>query len=428
MSDHRSSIHVRLTRLGWQFAFIAVFAMVGGAIRAYNLPLVLAGLVVAALVIQWRWSRQTLLGVKLERRLPDEAFAGEPFTIRFLVTNRSGWLPAWLVRIDDAIGQRPTIGVRSWFRPWRVEPVRGMTTARCGLGVILSRSTLTTSYQCLITRRGRYDFGPATVSTGAPLGLMLASRPEPLPQSLYVFPRLLTLRHRWRNEFPARIGGNATAARRHGGHDGEFFGIRGWRNGDSRRWIHWRTTARIGEPAVRQYEQTRRFDLCVLVDAYLPSGIKPRGVIEPTMEPAEETLEWVISAAATLVMRLGPTPANRIGLVVAGRQTRSQASGGGREQTIAMLRQLTELSGTDAPDLAEAIRQVLRIGGKPRDLIVLSPRPSAAAPNDLFRPFSTSTTCRWLSAADGTLGQLVAQPSAEAPQPMTTDSAGQESV
>ena len=59
-------------------------------------------LLVAALLLQWRWARQTLVAVSVKRRLPSEAFAGQPFTVQFLITNHSRWFPAWLLRIDDA--------------------------------------------------------------------------------------------------------------------------------------------------------------------------------------------------------------------------------------------------------------------------------------------------------------------------------------
>jgi len=68
------------------------------------------------------------------------------------------------------------------------------------------------------------------------------------------------------------------------------------------------------------------------------------------------------------------TPTNKIGLVLAGERSLALASGGGRDQTIAMLRQLAELEGCAEPDLAESLRQIYRVAGRPRDLVVLSPR------------------------------------------------------
>ena len=46
----------RLTRLGFHFLFLGSFAIFGGAVRGFNLLLVLAAVLIGALLIQWRWS------------------------------------------------------------------------------------------------------------------------------------------------------------------------------------------------------------------------------------------------------------------------------------------------------------------------------------------------------------------------------------
>ena len=171
MTQREPAVRLRLTRLGWQFAFIGVFAMLGGAIRAYNLPLLLAGLLVGALLLQWRWARLTILAVTLKRRLPAEVFAEQTFTVRFLVTNHARWLPAWLLRIDDAVSAVAAPSPQGMR--WRARPAAApLSRPSCGLGVVPGGQTLTAQYDCRISRRGCYTFGPATLSSGVPLGLM----------------------------------------------------------------------------------------------------------------------------------------------------------------------------------------------------------------------------------------------------------------
>ena len=69
-------------------------------------------------------------------------------------------------------------------------------------------------------------------------------------------------------------------------------GLRTWRSGDSRRWIHWRTTARKGELMVRQFEKPSNQDLVLVVDLYQPEKAKP---------PDLENVELAVSFAGTLV-------------------------------------------------------------------------------------------------------------------------------
>jgi len=414
MSADPSPVRVRLTRLGWQFAFIGVFAMIGGAIRAYNLPLVLAGLIVATLILQWRWARHTVASIALRRRLPSESFAGQPFDVTFICTNYSRWLPSWLIRIDDKIRRIDVAAKKDWFG--RKQDVTDFETdASCGIGVVPCLKSIAGSYTCVIAKRGRYDFGPLKVSSGAPLGLLLAESSQTKRESFYVFPSRVALTRHWRRNLQSRIGGNATTARRSGVTDGEFFGIRGWQEGDSRRWIHWRTTARIGEPAVRQFEQHRRFEICIFVDAYAaePQKVTRKAKTAGQFNVEDVNLERVISVAATLATLLVATPSNRIAMVIAGNQTVTLSSGGGREQTVAMLIRLAELVPSSKPDLSEAAKQMVRVTGRPRDLVVLSTRGATEAlaqdgADQLAALLGGGLMCRWFSTHDGTIDQIAA--------------------
>ena len=212
-----STIRVRLTRLGWHFAFIGAFAMVGGAVRGFNLPLVLAGLITGAMLMNWRLARGTIDAIDCRRRLPSEAFAGRPFTVRFVLTNKHRWLPALLLRVDDHVlapsdihSPRPK-PVTRWFMAL-LRPETFGSIATCGMGRIMPLRTVVAKYECLAMRRGCYTIGPAVVSTGMPIGLLLAKKKVAEEQAIYVFPRLLSLRRDWRRHLQSRSGGTATTA------------------------------------------------------------------------------------------------------------------------------------------------------------------------------------------------------------------------
>jgi uncharacterized protein (DUF58 family) len=419
-----------MSRLGWHFIFVGTFAMMGGAIRGFNLPLVLSGLIVGALLMQWRLARRMIESVESRRRLPNEAFVGQTFTVRFLITNHSRWLPAILLRVDDQIDApvRATENPLSSGRSTTKSPFGSMSTkygfatlaswfgrestqlsASCGVGRVNANSTVVAQYDCVASQRGRYDFGDSAISTGMPLGLMVIKRAMIDTQSLYVFPRLLPLKRDWRRRLQSRTGGIATTARRSGANDGDFFGLRSWQAGDSRRWIHWRTTARIGEPAVRQFEQQKRFELCVLVDAFWVPALNsaPQPLSGSPRQLDDETLETVVSAAASIVTAIVPTPTNRVALAVAGTKNSVVTGAGSREQLSAMLRLLSDLTPTAEPDLAGVIDQLFRSVGKPQDILVISPRSMPPQAEQIRALISGRCTLRWYSTEDGTLDLLV---------------------
>ncbi len=387
-----ASVRLRLTRLGWHVLLVGVFATLGGSVRSFNLPLVLAGLIFAALITQWRWSRRVMEAIEVARRLPLEAFAGQPFAVRFLVHNRNRWLSVWALRIEDHL-----TSVSGHF-----DPVSG----NCAIGRLHESSVVEAEYECVIPRRGRYELGPAIVSTLSPFGLMEASFRLPDRGTIHVFPKLLPMHPAWRGAIQSRAGGQATTARRSGMEDGDFFGLRSWQAGDSRRHIHWRTTARLDEPAVRQFEQQRRFDLFLLVE------IRALGVDagNPYGDPSEDASnERVISAAASLICKVMTMPGNRIGLAIAGEQTTAIAAGGSREQWVAMLRLLSEAKPAAQPAVRPAVDAMLRTIGRPKDLLFLSVRPMPPEYRGMIETLATRSQVRWLSVEDGSIHQLVGQ-------------------
>ncbi|NNE01141.1 MAG: DUF58 domain-containing protein [Pirellulaceae bacterium] len=355
----------RFTRLGVHFVFVATFAMVGGSIRGFNLLLVLAGFLVAALIVQWRTSRRAIESIVIARRLPDEAFAETPFRIRYQIRNRGRWLSVWMARVDDVV-------------QWVNESSSGTTAVggsvthplACGVGVVAAGSVSWAHCECVMAKRGRYRFGPVRLSTSFPFALLTASsvsdrKRSDLASEIFVYPRLLNLRPAWRQQLLNQHGGMAMTARRSGANEGEFFGLRQWQSGDSPRWIHWRTTARIGDLAVRQFEQERHVDLCLLVDAYCPSMRSRQG---------HQAVELAISLAATLAMRLSLSPTSRVSLVVAGDVIEAVASGRSSPSRHRMLQMLSGLQASSTPELVTATEQAFSVSAGQQDLIVISTR------------------------------------------------------
>jgi uncharacterized protein (DUF58 family) len=72
---------------------------------------------------------------------------------------------------------------------------------------------------------------------------------------------------------------------------GEFLGVRGWQHGDTKRWIHWRASARHDQLVVKQYEQRQNHDAAILLDLYCSAN---------KMAQYANDIELAISFAATL--------------------------------------------------------------------------------------------------------------------------------
>jgi uncharacterized protein (DUF58 family) len=130
--------------------------------------------------------------------------------------------------------------------------------------------------------------------TRSPFGLLERRVSVSEPDDLVVYPTVGQLTRRWR-----LVQRQATETRRGQRHDRssqqqEYHGLRDYRPGDSPRWIHWRTSARLGQPMVKEFEQQNDQDLAVLIDPWLPRS-------KSTPEQ-REVLEQVVRFAATVCL------------------------------------------------------------------------------------------------------------------------------
>lgn len=347
-------VHTRLTRNGVHMAFVAVFAVLGGAARGFNLLVILAGLMVGILLMQWRFCRATLPGLTVKRSLPRYAFAGTPFRVRFVLTNHRRWLPAWLIQIQDRI-RGPAL------------PARG-AEGQCAVAITQPGKTEPSQYECVLNRRGRYRFGPVRLATGFPFGLINTWKNTRTAAPLVVFPRLAHLQPNWTGVIENRREGLASTRHNSGHSEGEFFGIRGWQAGDSKRWIHWRTTARVGDLAVRQFEQRNRTQLSVILDPF--SEIPPR-VAAREDDPA---LEWAISVAAAILVETTSVATSRVAFAMADGSGRAFDSQRMNDFSSASLQLLATVKGNATPNLHDALLAVLRAGNPNWPILIVSPR------------------------------------------------------
>lgn len=105
------------------------------------------------------------------------------------------------------------------------------------------------------SRRAVVVVGPVRSVRGDPLGLLGRRVRWTDPVDLYVHPRLVSL---WGAASGVLRDLEGQATRVKSDSDMSFHALRDYVAGDDRRHIHWRTSARIGELMVRQFEDTRR--------------------------------------------------------------------------------------------------------------------------------------------------------------------------
>jgi uncharacterized protein (DUF58 family) len=296
----------------------------------------------------------TLRQVNVRRKLPERICAGDLLLVDLTAENGRSRLGSWAVVVEDAIqldsvgGDLQRSSVRVMF------PFLGAQDER------------RIPYRCVLFRRGRYRFGPLKVSTRFPFGLLQATMAIGRCDTLIVCPRIGHLTRTWMQTVEADRTGSHRSPRRHGRMEGEFYGLRDWRPGDSQRWIHWRTSAKQGKLAVRQFEQQRHRDVALIVDLWQPRD---------TTDEQLQNVELAVSFAATAVADLCRRGGIQLSLAIAGTTCDHHSGTASPMLMNEMLERLAVVEAGETNNLPAALGRVLSDARGGARLIVVSTRP-----------------------------------------------------
>jgi uncharacterized protein (DUF58 family) len=385
-----------LQRPGLSLLFLTLFVLVGAVLRDINLLVLLGGLLLASLLVNWRLASRSLARLRVRHGLPSRAVASAPFGIRLALSNFHPWLGTWWLSIQERL--EAISGPLADGRPQQL--TRVVSHLRPGGKLMLH-------YRCHLRYRGRYRFGPLKLQTRFPFGLVLAERRLEPARELLVHPapgRLLPAVDELLDELHAGANPRRVMA---GGDEGEFYGLRDYRAGDSPRWIHWRTSARRGELAVRQFERRQIKQACLLLDLHLTQAAG---------EPFCERTEEVIEMAASLLQQLGASGRCLFCVSVVAAQPLTTGRLQARGQILSLLDRLAEVSPVRDADWRQGVLPLFSQLQRNRRLIVLSTRarpvPPPAKPGgplERAEALLGRIQIQWLNASQGDLQRYFQQ-------------------
>jgi uncharacterized protein (DUF58 family) len=167
-----------------------------------------------------------------------------------------------------------------------------------------------------LTRRGTYRIEPMVVRTGDPFGFFEAAATVGRPTVVTVFPKVLPL-PRWRLP-SANLEGSHSVPERTLQTTPLATTIRPYAPGDSFNRIHWRSTARLGEIQVKEFDLEQTADVWLFVDleAAVQGGAGDASTVEESLRIAasiahDAILENRAVGVTTSGHRLVSLPADR---------------------------------------------------------------------------------------------------------------------
>ncbi len=256
-------LRTTVTPAGWLLAALAVVGVVGGATLGLVEGWVVAAVALALLLL----SVPFLLGahdygVRLHLT-KDRVVAGSEVDGTLDIVNRSRRLA--LPGVVD-------IPVGAGLVEVHVPLLRGGAEHRERIAISAHR-------------RGVIRVGPLTIGRGDPVGILRREHAWPGVQQIFVHPVTVAI--------PSTSAGlvrdlEGAPTSDIVDSDLSFHAIRPYVAGDSRRHVHWKSTAKTGALMVRQYEETRHSRIAVIVD------------LARDGYASDDEFETAVSAAASL--------------------------------------------------------------------------------------------------------------------------------
>jgi uncharacterized protein (DUF58 family) len=294
---------LKVTRVGRTYLVITVGVGLGALNTGNNLLYLVLGFLLSVIVLSGVLSERAIRDVRVRRLVPDGAFAGEPFPLRYEVRRTRGLAFALEVSEDDGKLQGS-----AWI-PW----------VAMGTPVVARADVVA-------PRRGPLRLTGVRITTLFPFGLFEKTRTAPLEDGLVVWPK-----RGFSCDPPSaadgKHAGEAGNPRQRDG-AGDLLGLRELADGEDARRVHWKKSAAAAKllKVEREREDRRQFTLTI------------------TQSELGDELERACEETAALTHRLLADGAE-VGLAAPGRRIRP-GSGAGHEKRV-----LTALAflGFDAP-------------------------------------------------------------------------------
>jgi uncharacterized protein (DUF58 family) len=265
--------------------------LVGGALllasAAVHQPLVfIAGLLALAMgAIPELWYRFCFAGLVYQRHMSERrVFFGETVTLRLSVENRK-LLPLPWLEVEDEFPEPLTLQggrLEPHFKPRRMLLVNALS--------LWWYQRVTRRYQVQCAARGVFTFGPLTLRSGDPFGLLTREQRLEQEDTLLVYPPILPIE---RFGLPSHHPfGERRAPRRLLEDPTRVVGVREWQPEDDLRRVHWKATARAMRLQSKVYEPTTTYALALFVNV--------NTFANPVLGVNAPLFELVVAAAASV--------------------------------------------------------------------------------------------------------------------------------
>lgn len=258
--------------IGWFLVGALASLLIGLFLAPQGFVMLAAIMAVVAMGVAWPWigMRGITCRLQFER---SRARENDNVRVKLAIANRWPW-PVWGLAVE-----------RGFFAE---ENPSGDTPA-VALARVAGWSESDFYWEFRPPLRGVYPTEPPRLATGFPFGIWHARREIVVENELLVWPRTTRL-----TSIPPVSGRDLTVAgmlSNHVGDEGDFLGVRPYRQGDLLRHVHWAQTARRDSFVICERQSTARRTVRVTMD------------VDPNVHRGDRidgSLEWTVRVGASI--------------------------------------------------------------------------------------------------------------------------------
>ena len=313
------------------------FAISSGWSPLYKLSYVLLTL----FILSWVWARYSLRKLVFHRNTTSgRVQVGETFEERLMLDNISVLPKLWVQIVD------------------------GSTLPGHRAGYVASmggRKRAVWKARTVCNRRGRYQLGPVTATSGDPFGLFRRHKALTSAHELLVLPRVLPIINF--ALFTGGLPGRGRSSLRSLQTTTNATTIRDYMAGDALSRIHWRSSAHYNKLMVKE------FDLDPAVDAWIFLDLHDTVQAGQGEHSTEEYGVTIAATVATYFLRQDLS----VGVIISGQHREFISLDRGDRQIERILELLAAVSSGPGPDLKEALALDALHFGRNTLAIVITP-------------------------------------------------------
>ncbi len=267
----------------WQGVYLVgifIALCIAAVMRQINLLLFIAGLILGALILSWFMAKIKKGWFRVQRRMPVTIHAESEFVLSLDLTNVSrGTLFALAAR--QTINASPTASVgnreqeigNSNSPEANSTPHSSLLTPHYFFSRLNPNEKLTREFVCQIDRPGEYRLEPIELISRFPLGLFECRVRVGRAATFWVYPALLDELPEDLIQLTAQSWDGVSRETNHSSRNvGDFHSVSAYRPGEDVRLIHWRSSARLGDLVIRQFQPPLGAWLGIVVDMTPPEG------------------------------------------------------------------------------------------------------------------------------------------------------------